>query len=310
MSENRNSVAAATAKVADQAIPQGGLLFGTLLELGALGAIWGASFLFMRVAAPSFGAAPLVVVRLSLGAAVLSPLLWRERARFQAITWLKLLGIAGVNSAAPFLLFAWAAESAPAGVGAITNSMAVLFAALIGFLLYREPIGVRRALGLAVGFLGVVVLASGKTAGSSVAPAVVAGTAAAFGYGIGANLIRHHMAGIPAGALASATLTCSTLLVAPFAIALWPSHAIPMSAWSSAILLGALCTGLAFLLYYRLIQRTGATRAASVTYLIPLFGMLWAWMVLGETPTIGMGVAAGLILGGVALSQARPASRP
>lgn len=280
----------------------------TTLELIVLGAIWGGSFLFMRIAVPEFGAAPLVEVRLALGAVILSPFLWRERARFTRARWIRLAGIAAINSAIPFLLFAWAAHRAPAGIGAITNSMAVCFAALFGYLLYREPIGWRRALGLAFGFLGVVVLASGHTSGGGVWLATTAGTIAACLYGLGANLIRRHGAGIPSGALAAATLLCSALLLAPMSVLTWPSHTVSAVAWLSALLLGGLCTGAAFVMYYRLIARIGAMRAAAVTYLVPLFGVLWAWLVLGEAPTATMGVAAALILGGVALSQSRPAA--
>lgn len=275
----------------------------TPVELLVLGAIWGASFLFMRVAARDFGALPLVEVRLALGAAVLLPLLWQARAQFNASQWWRLAGIGAINSAIPFALFAWAAQRAPAGIGAITNSMAVIFAALVAFAFYGEPIGKRRALGLLAGFIGVAVLASGKTGDTPVWGAALAGTFAAFLYGLSANLLRRHLVGVPAGAVAAATLACASLLLAPFAIASWPSAAIPLHSWASAVLLGVLCTGLAYLIYYRLIHRIGAPRAAAVTYIVPLFGVLWAWMILGEPLTLTMAVAGALILGGVAASQ-------
>ena len=102
------------------------------------------------------------------------------------------------------MLFAWAAQRAPAGVGAISNAMAVLFTALVAFLFFGEKIGTRRAVALLAGFAGVVVLASGKTAGASIGWAVAAGTAAAFLYGIGVNLVRRHLAGLPPAAVAAA----------------------------------------------------------------------------------------------------------
>ena len=109
----------------------------TPLELLALGAIWGASFLFMRVAAKDFGAIPLVEVRLVLGALVLLPFFWRARTQFTATHWLKMAGIGAINSAIPFVLFAWAAQRAPAGIGAITNATAVMFTALVAFAALR-----------------------------------------------------------------------------------------------------------------------------------------------------------------------------
>jgi drug/metabolite transporter (DMT)-like permease len=277
----------------------------TPLELTALGAIWGASFLFMRVAAPEFGATPLVAMRLWLGALVLLPLLWSARRAFPPALWPRLALIGAINSAVPFTLFAWAAQRAPAGVGAITNSMAVLFVALIAFLFYGEKIGVRRAIALLAGFVGVVVLASGKVAGADVGPAVAAGTAAAFLYGIGANLVKRHLAGLPATAVAGATLLCAALLATPFASADWPTAPVPLRSWLSVTALGVLCTGIAFVMYYRLIARIGAPRAATSTYLVPLFGVAWAWWLLGEPLTWTMALAGVLILGGVVMSQKR-----
>jgi drug/metabolite transporter (DMT)-like permease len=275
----------------------------TPLEIGLLGAIWGASFLFMRVAAPEFGAAALVDVRLALGSIVLLPFLWRSRAQFPLKLWPKLAMIGAINSAVPFVLFAWAAQRAPAGVGAICNSMTVLFTALVGFLFFREKISLKRSIALVIGFAGVVVLASGKTEGASIGWAVVAGASAAFLYGIGLNLVRRHLTGLPPAAVASATLATSTLLLLPFAIAQWPDHAISTRSWLATVGLGVVCTGIAFVMYYRLIARVGAGRASTVTYLVPLFGVAWAWMLLGEAVTPTMLAAGLLILGSVAFSQ-------
>ncbi len=277
----------------------------TPLELGLLGAIWGASFMFMRVAAPEFGSTPLVAIRLGLGALILLPFLWRERRAFSVALWPRLALIGAVNSAIPFTLFAWAAQRAPAGVGAITNSMAVLFVALIAFLFYGEKIGTRRAIALVAGFAGVIVLASGKVGGASIGLPVAAGTAAAFLYGIGANLVKRHLAGLPATAVAAATLTCAALMTAPFAIAQWPAHAVSTTSWAAVAALGVICTGIAFVMYYRLIARIGAPRAATTTYLVPLFGVGWAWLLLDEPLTLAMAIAGALILGSVVLSQRR-----
>jgi drug/metabolite transporter (DMT)-like permease len=271
--------------------------------LTVLGAIWGASFLFMRVSARDFGPVPLVEVRLALGALALLPFLWRARESFPAKLWPKLALIGVINSAVPFILFAWAAERAPAGVGAIANAMTVLFTALVGFLFFGEKIGFKRAVALFAGFGGVVVLASGKIAGMSVGWAAVAGATASLLYGIGINLVRRHLTGLPPAAVASATLGMSALLTLPFALMTWPSQPIPTLSWFSAAALGLVCTGLAFVMYYRLIARIGASPASTVTYLIPVFGVGWAWLLLGEPVTWSMALAGVIILGSVALSQ-------
>ncbi|MFP2928556.1 DMT family transporter [Pyxidicoccus sp. 3LG] len=279
----------------------------TPLELGLLGAIWGASFMFMRVAAKDFGALPLVELRLALGALVLMPFLWRSRQSFGPKLWPRLALIGAINSAIPFALFAWAAQRAPAGIGAITNSMAVLFTALVAFLFYRERIGPRRAVALFAGFVGVVVLASGKVAGASIGEAAAAGTTAAFLYGIGANLVKRQLTGLPAVAVAAATLAFAAVLMLPFAIATWPTNPIPAVSWLSAGALGVLCTGIAYAVFYRLIQRIGAAQAVTVTYIVPLFAVAWAWLLLGEPLTPTMLIAGTLILGSVALSQKQSA---
>jgi drug/metabolite transporter (DMT)-like permease len=281
----------------------------TSLELTLLGAVWGGSFLFMRVAASDFGPLALVEVRLALGALILTPFLWRARAQFTALTWLRVAGIAAINSMLPFALFAWGAERAPAGVGAITNAMTVMFTALVAYLLYGERIDARRLSGLAAGFVGVIVLASGRIAGESVGAAALAGTTASLMYGFGINLVRRYLTGYPSAAVAAANLICAALMLAPFALWTWPQHRISAASWLCAVLLGVLCTGFAFVLYYRLIARIGPARASTVTYLIPLFGVIWAWLVLGEPLTLTMALAGALILAGVALSQQRGSAK-
>ena len=272
-------------------------------ELVLLGVIWGGSFLFMRMAAADFGPFPLVEVRLALGALVLMPFLLRARAHFTPALYLRIFGIAAVNWVIPFTLFAWGAERAPAAIGAITNAMTVMFTALVAFAFYGERIGPRRLLGLAAGFAGVIVLASGRTAGADVWPAALAGTTASLMYGFGINLVRRHLSVYPSGAVAAANLAAGALLLAPLAYYTWPHHVIATRSWVSAVLLGVLCTGVAFVLYYRLIARIGGPRTSTVTYLIPLFGVIWAWLVLAEPLTLRMALAGALILSGVALSQ-------
>src|SRR4249919_3139993 len=248
-------------RAADIALPAKARPGLDAFELGLLGAIWGASFLFQRISAPQFGALPLGELRLVLGAAVLLPFLWRDRAAFPLKLWPRIALVGAINSAIPFALFAWAAQRAPAGVIAISNSMAVLFTALVAFLFFGERIALSQGVALVAGFAGVVVLAGAKTAGMSIGWGVVAGTSAAFLYGIGVNLIRHWLAGLPPVALAAGTLSCAAIVLAPFAVLSWTPVAKTPLAWASAIALGIVCSGVAYALYYRLIQRIGGARA-------------------------------------------------
>jgi drug/metabolite transporter (DMT)-like permease len=275
------------------------------MPLVALGAIWGASFLFLRIAVPHFGPVPLVAIRLVLGALMLLPFLWRERARFPAARWPMMALIGALNSALPFLLFAWAAERAPAGVGAIANGMTALCAALVGTLFFHERLTTRQSVALCAGFAGILVLASTKIAGMSVGWASLAGALGSLMYGFAVHMARRHLAGLPSAALAAGTLGCSAIVALPFAAATWPQASIPPVAWLSATALGVLCTGIGFVLYYRLIERIGANRTSAVTYLIPPFGVAWGWLFLDERATTTMIIACVLILGSVALMQVR-----
>jgi drug/metabolite transporter (DMT)-like permease len=275
------------------------------LQLVFLGAVWGASFLFMRMSVNDFGPVPLVELRLVLGSLLLLPFLWRDRAAFTLKRLPMMALIGALNSAVPFLLFAWGAERAPAGVGAIANGMTALCAGLVGFLFFGEKLKTRQSIALCTGFIGILVLASGKMAGMSVGWASLAGALASVFYGLGLHMARRHLAGLPVAALASMTLGCAALLAAPFAIATWPGHDIPAKAWLSAVGLGVLCTGIAFVIFYRLIERIGANRTSTVTYLIPPFGVAWGWLFLGEPITLTMAIACVLILGSVAFSHRR-----
>jgi len=275
----------------------------SIVQLIVLGAIWGGSFLFMRIAVNDFGPVPLVEVRLVLGSLLLLPFLWRDRAKFTLRRWPMMALIGAINSGLPFLLFAWGAERAPAGVGAIANGMTALCAALVGFVFFHEKLRTNQSIALCAGFAGIIVLASGKMAGFSVGWATIAGALASILYGLGLHMARRHLAGLPSAALASVTLGSAALLAAPFAFATWPDRVIPLNSWLSGAALGVLCTGIAFVLFYRLIAGIGANRTSIVTYLIPPFGVAWGALFLGEPVTISMIIACAMILGSVALSQ-------
>ncbi len=281
-----------------------------LTAMLSLAALWGASFLFMRLGAADFGALPLAALRVAVAAAVLLPLLWQQR-QWPALRrhWRAIALVGAVNSALPFLLFGVAALALNTGLSAILNAMSPLWGALIAWLWLGERLSGRRLAGLALGFAGVVWLA-GDTAslasgehGVSTAAAVVACIAATLCYGFGANYTRRRLGGVPALAIAAGSQAAAALWLLLPAWWLWPRVTPPPAAWAAVAALAIPCTALAYLLYFWLIERLGAARAISVTFLIPVFGMAWGFVFLGEAVTPVMLLCCAVVLTGTALAS-------
>jgi drug/metabolite transporter (DMT)-like permease len=275
-------------------------------ELLALGAIWGASFLFMRIAAPEFGPLPLMALRVAVAALCLLPL-WLRRRELSVLRthrWpLVLIGIA--NSAIPFSLFGYAVLSLSAGLAAILNSTAPLFAALIAHYWLGERLTPRRAAGLVLGFGGVVLLLWDRTAlpTRDGLLGLAAGLAGAASYGFAVGYTKRRLAGVSPLAIASLSQVVATLALLPLAWLFAPAVAPSGLSWGSAVVLGVLCTAVAYILYFRLIANTGPTRAIAVTFLVPVFGLLWGSVFLGEVPTWRMLAGCVIILFGTALAN-------
>jgi drug/metabolite transporter (DMT)-like permease len=278
-------------------------------ELVLLAALWGASFLFMRIGAPEFGPVALVFVRVAGAAAVLLPLACgRGDGGALRTHWRPLLLVGVVNSALPFLLFTLAALVLNAGLSGIFNATAPLWGALIAWLWLHDKPSPSRSLGLAVGFAGVLFLswdrASLQPGDHGVSPTVgiVACLAATLMYGLGVNVTKKHLAGVPPLAVAAGSqLAASLVLLAP-ALWLWPGTTPGAPAWAAAAALAVFCTGLAYLLYFRLIAQVGPAQAIAVTYLIPAFAIGWGALFLGETLTLPMLAGCAIVLAGTALA--------
>ncbi len=276
-----------------------------MAEMVLLAALWGSSYLFMRHAAPSFGAVPLIWLRVALAALVLVPLLcwhgeWAELKR--EIRPVALVGV--FNSCVPFVLIAWATLSVTAGFAAIVNASTPIFTALVGALWLGDRLDRSRSLGLAIGFAGVLMLSADKAdfrpGGSGWA--VVALLSAALCYGFAANIAKRRLGGVGARVGAGGTQAVSAVLLTPLAWWLWPETPPSASAWGAAVLLALLCTAAANLLFFRLLGRIGASRAVTVTFMIPVFGSLWGALFLGEAVTGAMGLGGAVILLGTALA--------
>lgn len=280
-----------------------------LADLLLLAALWGASFLFMKLGALQFGPAPLVFLRVAGASLLLLPLLARQGDLAALRTHWRALAVVGLaNTALPFGLYMVAALVLSAGLMAIFNATAPLWGALIAWAwLGDRPTGAR-ALGLAVGFAGVVALgldsASFKPGDQGVSPAlgIAACLAATLLYGFGANFTKKTLTGVPSLAVAAGSQVAASVFTLGPALWAWPAVTPGPAAWAGAAALAFGCTGLAYLLYFRLIARVGPANAISVTFLIPAFGMLWGVLFLGERLTLPMLGGAAVILLGTALA--------
>jgi drug/metabolite transporter (DMT)-like permease len=266
-------------------------------RLVSLAAIWGASFLFMRIVAPVLG--PVVTAELrtliaGIGLAAYFAVAglsadWRRHARHYVV-----VGI--LSSALPFLLWAYAALSLSAGLLSVLNATAPMFGALCAAVVLHERLSGRRVAGLVVGVVGVALVT--RPAGDAALhyPAIVGALVACFSYGLVATYIRRWASHVPSRSMAAGSQLAAGILLTPL-IPLWPPMATPtLLVIASVLALGLVCSGIAYLLYFRLIADIGATGALTVTYLIPVFGVLWGVLFLGETVSLPMLAGAALVV--------------
>ena len=284
-----------------------------LLDLTLLAALWGGSFLFMRYAVPDFGVVPLIWLRVALASICRLPLLLLKRQfgalrrQAGALTVMSLF-----NSGLPFLLIAWATLSITAGLASIMNAMTPVFTALIGALWLGDRLDGRRSLGLLLGLAGVALLAADKAdfrpGGSGWA--IVAMLLATACYGFAANHTRRYLQGVPALVNATGTQLVSALVLLPPALWSWPERMPGLGPWLAALVLGVACSALAYVLFFRLIARVGASRAVTVTFLVPVFGTLWGALFLGEPVTVSMLAGGAVVLLGTGLATGVIGGRP
>lgn len=254
-------------------------------DLLLIAALWGGSFLFMKIAAPEFGPFPLMGLRAGIALACLLPwLVWRGLLRPIVANSHHMLIVGLLGSALPFVLFAYSMLTLTAGQGSIINAAAPLWGALIAYLWLNErPTGMQ-VLGLAIGFGGVVALVWGKAAlqGGGTLAASAAALVATASYGVSGNYTRRYLGRVDSLANAGGSLIAATLLLAVPGLLFWPSVPPSGAAWLAVTALGVGCTGLAYVLFFRLISKIGAARTMTVVFMVPLFGVLWGSLFLGE----------------------------
>lgn len=280
-----------------------------LLDFVLLAAIWGASFLFMRIGAVEFGALPTAGVRVIVASLFLLPILLAKKQLAELrLHWKPVFLVGLTNSAIPFVCFSYALLSISTGLSSILNATVPLFGAAIAWVWLKDRPHGLRILGLLIGFMGVAMLAWNKASfkpdasGASTGWAVLACLLATLCYGISASFTKRYLGGISSMVLATGSQLGAALALAPLVWWFWPSQAVSTSAWLAVVALGVVCTGIAYVLFFRLIARAGPARALSVTFAVPVFAVVYGVVLLGEVVTSWMVVCGLVIVLGTALS--------
>ena len=275
-----------------------------------LALIWGSSFLFMRIAAQELGALPTAALRVTIAALFLWPIL---RARGHAALlrqhWKPIFFVGVLNSGIPFALYSFAVMHITTGLSSILNATVPLFGAIVAWLWLGDRPGLSRSLGLALGFAGVALLAGGealfKANTSGVAPlwAVLACLGATVCYALAASFTKKHIPSLPPLVTATGSQMGAALALALPALWWHPQHLPSLHAWGALLVVGIVCTGVAYILYFKLIENTGPAKALTVTFMVPVFAILYGVLLLGETVTPWMLLCGGVVLLGTALSS-------
>ncbi len=277
--------------------------FASFVRLLTLAAIWGGAFLFTRICAPILGPVILIEYRVSLAAILLMIVaLFLHKPLNAKQHWRHYLMLGVFNGAIPFLLFGYAAQTLSASALSILNATSPIWGALIGAVWYRHPLNGRTALGLVLGITGV-----GLVVGYDHLPdqhgagiAIVAALLAAFSYGIATNYAKTAKS-VDSFSNAHGSMWAASLVIVPAVPFASVTTSPSMNVMLAVAALGIVCTGIAFLLYFRLVKDIGGTSALTVTFLIPIFGILFGHLFLGEVITFGMIAGSCIIIVGTAL---------
>lgn len=280
-----------------------------ILLLIFLGALWGASFLFLRISSPELG--PFIVTATRVDLAIIFLLIYGKlvkRMSFKNLPWRHLFQVGLYSTAIPFSLIAYGEMHLTASLGAILNATTPIFTALLITLYFKERHGVATLIGLALGFVGVIIIVgwhpmviTWKTG-----TAIAACLAGSLFYGIGGLYAAHTIKNVPAYTMATCQLISAGIVLTPLALMALPHTAMPgTKVIGSLVALGILCTGVAFLCYFTLIKMVGASKTLTVTFLIPVFGIIWGATFLHETVQVTSLIGLAMILSGVFLLNKR-----
>lgn len=272
----------------------------------ALSLIWGVPYLLIKVAVESVAPPVVVFVRVALAAAVLLPLAFaRGMLRPLVPHWRWVLAFALAEIAIPFAALTFAETRLTSSLTALLIAAVPIVGAVLAHLLHLDDRVTRvRLVGLLLGIVGVAALVGLDVRGSEFVGVAALGLTV-LGYAAGPMIIATKLSTAPAPAVIAVALSINAVIYAPIAWATWPSAAVPATAWWSLVVLGLVCTAVAFLVLFALVAEAGPTRTTVITYINPAVAVLLGVLVLGEPVTLGMLVGFPLVLVGSYLATRR-----
>lgn len=272
-------------------------------QLVALSALWGASFLFLRIASPALGPSVLAGLRVALAAATLAVVMRLLRHRWPWRHAKELTGLGLLSVAGPFLLFSWAALRLPAGYSALLNTTAVLFGTLAAAWLGEDPLSRRKLLGCALGFAGValIVRLGPVQPDPTTLLAMLACVLAAACYGVSTPLMKRATTRMQPLAITAGVHLASLVLLLPLTLPALPQARPTPAAWAAVLVLGVVTSGLAYWVHLRIIRQVSPVAAMSPAFMIPVFGVTWGHLFLGEDLSPGIFAGGALVLAATAL---------
>jgi drug/metabolite transporter (DMT)-like permease len=274
-----------------------------------LGAIWGSSFMFIKIATPEFGPITLVGLRLLLAGSLFLPFLLMPKYLKQVQGHKKkILFLSLFNTAIPFTLFSYASLTSNSNMLAILNSSAALFTMVVAYFWINEQVSKKQVFGLIIGFIGIIVLVNPFNAQTTLLASLACLLAAAC-YGIANVFIQKFATEVNKLVLIGWSLIIGGLIYLPYTILSFPEVTPSKEAIMSLIWLGAVGTGLAFIGYIRLIEKIGAVRTSTVAYFLPVFGIIWGNIFLNEQVTYIVVIGCFMVLTGIFVANtSKPAT--
>jgi drug/metabolite transporter (DMT)-like permease len=277
-----------------------------------LGAVWGAAFLFFRVASPEIGPVWTAELRVAIAGLALAVFTGRSAWRAARRQPVAILVVGATFSAIPFTLLAFSTLSLPASLASLLMATTPLFTAIVSTLWLRQRLSGGVIVGLVLGFGAVVFLLGGAHVelGPATILAAAAGLGAALSYAVAGTFVRRRLADVAPLDLATGQLVAAALILLPIALATGLPPMPSPAAAGSLVAMGLVSTAIAWPIYFRIASRTSATAASSSTFVVPMFGILWGGLILGEHVGAELLAGFGLVIVSLVLVLRLPVPRP